>query len=130
MTRETTINALCYEAGLWAATKWPSLALQPWFKLLMKHCLPFWTEWKAALTMKTVDEQAVVLVEQWEKEERLAHAEALATKAQQLFPKATVTALPDAIVPSVMIIHEAPPEASDAVKALGGELRIIWQLND
>jgi hypothetical protein len=27
-----------------------------------------------------------------------------------------------------MIIHEAPPDASDEIKALGGELRITWQL--
>jgi len=129
MTKETFINAFCYEAGMWAATKLPPLALQPWFKLLMAHSLPFWTIWKTALTMKVADEQAVVLAEQWEKEERDHRAEALAIKAQALFPKATITALPDAIVPSVMIIHEPPPEASDAVKALGGKIRITWQLN-
>jgi len=41
---------------------------------------------------------------------------------------ATITALPDAIVPSVMIVHNASEEASDAIKALGAELRITWQL--
>jgi len=129
MTKETFINAFSYEAGMWAATKLPPLALQPWFKLLMAHSFPFWTIWKTALTMKVADEQAVVLVDQWKKEEQDHRAEALANKAQELFPKATITALPDAIVPSVMIIHEPPPEASDAVKALGGKIRITWQLN-
>jgi hypothetical protein len=78
--------------------------------------------------MQKVDEQAKELVEQWEKEERQIIADKLAAKAQELFPQATITPLPDAIVPSVMIAHEAPPEASDAVKALGGELRITWRL--
>jgi hypothetical protein len=52
----------------------------------------------------------------------------LASKAQELFPEATVTPLPQAIVPSVMIVHEAAEGSSDAVKALGGELRITWRL--
>jgi hypothetical protein len=78
--------------------------------------------------MQKVDEQAKELVEQWEKEERETIANKLADKAQELFPEATITPLPDAIVPSVMIIHEAPASASDAVKALGGELRITWRL--
>lgn len=78
--------------------------------------------------MRKVDEQAAALVEQWEKEERETKATKLAEKAKDLFPQATIKPLPDAIVPSVMIIHEAPPEASDEIKALGGELRITWQL--
>lgn len=130
MTNETLIKAACYEGGQWAVIKWPVLAFQPWFKLLMAHCLPFWTEWKTELTMKAVDEQAAVLVKQWEKDEQKQRADALATKAQELFPKATITALPDAVVPSVMIVHEAPADASDDVKALGGLLRITWQLNN
>ena len=79
--------------------------------------------------MKKVDRQTKALVEQWGKEEREVVADKLAQKAQQLFPQATITPLPDAIVPSVMIIHEAPPDASDEVKALGGELRITWTLD-
>jgi hypothetical protein len=78
--------------------------------------------------MQKVDEQAKELVKQWEREEREVVAEKLASKAQELFPQATITPLPDAVVPSVMIIHEAPESASDDVKALGGELRITWQL--
>ena len=130
MSKETFINAFCYETGLWAAAKWPVLALQPWFKLLMEHCRPFWAEWKTQITLHAVDKQAEELVEQWEGEERQSRSEALATKAQELFPKATVTPVPGAPVPSVMIIHEAPPEASAEVKALGGELRITWQLEN
>jgi hypothetical protein len=128
VTKETFFFALCYELALAAAKKWPVIRLSPWFPLLLSHCFPFWTEWKTARTMQKVDEQAKELVEQWEKEERVVIANKLADKAQELFPEATITPLPDAIVPSVMIVHEAPPEASDAVKALGGELRITWQL--
>lgn len=128
MNRQSWANALCYEAGLWATTKWPFLALQPWFKMLMAYCRSDWTEWKTRIVMEKVDQQAAVLVKQWEKEEREAKANALANEAQKLFPAAKITALPDAIVPSVMI-EQAPPEgASDAVKALGGELRITYTL--
>ena len=128
MNRQSWANALCYEAGLWATTKWPFLALQPWFKMLMAYCRSDWTEWKTRIVMEKVDQQAAVLVKQWEKEEREAKANALASEAQKLFPAAKITALPDAIVPSVMI-EQAPPEgASDAVKALGGELRITYTL--
>lgn len=95
----------------------------------MQWCKPDWTEWKTQLTLKKVDEQAADLVKQWEAEERAVVATKLAEKAQELFPAATVTPLPDAIVPSVMIIHEAPEGASDDVKALGGELRITWTLD-
>ena len=129
MTREVWFNALCYEVGLWAVERRPSLAFSPWFKLLMKHCRPDWMEWKTAAVMKKVDKQASTLQEQWKKEEREAKTTALAKKAQELFPDAKVTAAPDAVVPSV-IIEKAPPEgASDAVKALGGELRITYQLD-
>jgi hypothetical protein len=128
MTKKTIFFALCYELAMEAVKRWPRLRFMPWFSLLVSHCLPFWTEWKTSLTLQKVDEQAKELVEQWGKEEREIIANKLASKAQELFPQATITPLPDAIVPSVMIVHEAPPEASDAVKALGGELRITWQL--
>lgn len=129
MTNQAIFNALCYELALWAAEKWSFLRLQPWFPLLLEWCKPDWTEWKTQLTLKKVDEQAADLVKQWEAEERAVVATKLAEKAQELFPAATVTPLPDAIVPSVMIIHEAPASASDDVKALGGELRITWTLD-
>jgi hypothetical protein len=126
MKNETIAYALCYELALWLLQRFPRL--RPFLELVIDYCRPFWTEWKTQLTLKEVDKQVVVLKEQWEKEEREHRAEALAQKAQELFPDAAVTPLPDAIVPSVMIIREAAPDASDAVKALGGELRITYQL--
>jgi hypothetical protein len=97
--------------------------------MLMAYCRPDWVEWKTKIVMETVDKQATALVEQWEKEERVSVANKLAEKAQELFPAATITPLPTAIVPSVMIVHEAPESASYDVKALGGELRITWTLD-
>jgi len=129
MTNQAIFNALCYELAMWAADKRPSLRLQPWFIALINWCKPDWTAWKTEQTIKKVDEQASALVKQWEKEERETIATKLASKAQELFPAATITPLPDAIVPSVMIVHEAPESASDDVKALGGELRITWTLD-
>lgn len=128
MSRQSWFNALCYELGLWAAEKRPSLALQPWFKMLMAYCRPDWTEWKTKIVMEKVDEQAATLVKQWEKEERETKANALAEEAHKLFPDAKVTPLPNAIVPSVLIEKAPPADASEAVKALGGELRITYQL--
>lgn len=128
MSGQSWFNALCYEAGLWAVTKRPSLAFHPWFKMLMAYCRPDWAEWKTKIVMEKVDEQAAVLVKQWEKEERETKANALADQAKKLFPDAIVTPLPDAIVPSVLIEKAAPEDASEAVKALGGELRITYQL--
>lgn len=130
MTQRAILNALCYELAMWAAEKWPVLRFQSWFPLLIAWCKPDWIEWKTQRTLEQVDEQAVSLVEQWEKSERETVATELASKAQALFPDATVTAMPDSIVPSVMIVHEAPESASDDVKALGGELRITWTLDD
>lgn len=129
LSREAWINALCYEAGLWAVEKWPSLAFSPWFKRLMAHCLPDWTEWKTRIVMEAVDKQTASLVEQWENEEKGVVAEELRRKAQELFPSSKISPLPHAIVPSVLIETAPPAEASEAVKALGGELRITYQLN-
>jgi hypothetical protein len=129
MTSQAIFNALCYELAIWAANKWSFLRLQSWFPLLLQWCKHDWSAWKTEQTIKKVDEQASTLVKQWEKEEREIIATKLATKAQELFPAATITPLPDAIVPSVMIVHEAPESASDDVKALGGELRITWTLD-
>lgn len=128
MSKQSWFNALCYELGLWAAEKRPSLALQPWFKMLMAYCRPDWAEWKTKIVMEKIDQQTTTLVKQWEKEEREIKANALAEKAHELFPDAKVTPLPDAIVPSVLIEKAPPADASEAVKALGGELRITYQL--
>jgi len=128
MSKQSWFNALCYELGLWAVEKRPSLALQPWFKMLMAYCRPDWAEWKTKIVMEKIDQQTTALVKQWEKEERETKANALAEKAHELFPDAKVTPLPDAIVPSVLIEKAPPADASEAVKALGGELRITYQL--
>ena len=128
MSRQSWFNALCYELGLWAASKRPSIALQPWFKMLMAYCRPDWAEWKTKIVMEKIDQQTTTLVKQWEQEEREIKANALAEKAHELFPDAIVTPLPNAIVPSVLIEKAPPADASEAVKALGGELRITYQL--
>jgi hypothetical protein len=128
MNAETFFYYSCYEAGLWAAKKWPWLVLILGYKNIMDTLRPFWEEWKVQFTMEEVDKQAATLVEQWEIEDREGRSAVLASKAQELFPEATVTPLPQAIVPSVMIVHEAAEGSSDAVKALGGELRITWRL--
>lgn len=130
MNKAAWFNAVCYEAGLWAVQQWPSLAANPWFKRLMEYCRSDWAEWKTTFVMESVDRQIAPLIDQWHEEGRCATAAKLAEKAQELFPVATITALPDAIVPSVMIVHSAPDGASDAIKALGAELRITWQLPD
>src|SRR6056300_1683981 len=128
MNKESWFNALCYEAGLWAVERWPSLAFNAWFKLLMAHCRPSWAEWKTKIVMETVDRQTVSLQEQWEKEHRAVVAEELARKAQELFPSSKISPLPHAIIPSVLIETAPPDNASEAVKALGGELRLTYQL--
>jgi hypothetical protein len=128
MNAETFFYYSCYEAGLWAAKKWPWLVLVLGYKNIMDTLRPFWEAWKVQFTMEEVDKQAATLVEQWEIEDREGRSAVLASKAQELFPEATITPLPDAIVPSVMIVHEAAEGSSDAVKALGGELRITWRL--
>lgn len=128
MNAETFFYYSCYEAGLWAAKRWPWLLLVLGYKNIMDVLRPFWEAWKVQFTLEEVDKQAATLVEQWKNEERKVVANKLADKAQELFPEATVTPLPNAIVPSVMIVHEASEDSSDAVKALGGELRITWSL--
>ena len=130
MTNSIPFNALCYEITLFAIRKWPPFASNPWVKALLAWCKDDWAQWKTEQTIKKVDEQAADLVKQWEKEERALVATKLAAKAQELFPAAEITPMPDAIVPSVMIVHEAPEGTSDGVKALGGELRITWTLDD
>lgn len=129
MSKQTVLLALCYELALEVAKQWSRVRLFPWFPLLLEYCFPFWTEWKTQNTLKKVDAQAKELVKQWEKEERKIVADKLAEKAQELFPQAIITSLPDAVVPSVMIEHAPPANASDAVKALGGEMRITWTLD-
>jgi hypothetical protein len=86
MTRETWFNALCYEAGIWAISKWPSLAFSPWFKLLMAHCLPDWQAWKTSLTMQKVDEQAKELVSNGKRSTVKTRLKSLPIKRRNYFP--------------------------------------------
>jgi hypothetical protein len=95
-------------------------------------CKPDWTARKVQSTLLNVDKQVDEIKLQWEKaeqQEKVDAAEVLASEAQKLFPDTTVTPLPNAIVPSVMIVGEAPDSASDAIKALGGSLRITRTLD-
>jgi len=124
MTSAALINALFYELAKWLIKRKPALAFSPLMIRLLAWCKPDWEQWKTEQTMKNVDSQAASLVEQWEKEEDKAKSEQLLQKAKEQFPNAIVTIVPDAAVPSVMIIHEADENASDEVKALGGEMRI------
>ena len=128
MNWQSWFNALCYELGLMAVAKRPSIALQPWFKQLMTWCRPDWAEWKTKTTIKAVDAQAKALSDQWKQEHNERVADELSRKAQELFPASKITPLPNAIVPSVLIETAPPDDASEAVKALGGELRITYQL--
>lgn len=130
---QSVLNALCYELALWAVTKWPSIRFKPWFTALMAWCKPDWTKQKVQSALVEVDKQVEEIKLQWEKaeqQEKVDAAEALASEAQKLFPDTTVTPLPNAIVPSVMIVEEAPDSASDAIKALGGSLRITRTLDN
>lgn len=129
MENRTIFLAICYEIAIESARRWPWIRFTPWFTVILSNLRPFWIEWKTSLTLQKVDEQAKELVEQWDREEKQSVSMKLADKAQELFPQATITPLPNAVVPSVMIVHEAPADASDAVKALGGELRITWKLD-
>jgi hypothetical protein len=128
MKNETLFFAFCYEVAIRLIERFPRLRFSPWLKMLLAYCKEPWVEWKTETTLQAVDKQAKGLVEQWNKEERQARSEALAAKAHQLYPDAKVTPVPDAPVPSVMIIREAAPNASEEVKALGGEMRITYRL--
>jgi hypothetical protein len=129
MTPESFFYYSLYETGLWAGKKWPWLWFVPGYKSTMDLLLPYWDAWKVKSSVEDAAQQADMIAEQWQADEREAKANALAAEAQELFPDATVTPLPNAIVPSVMIVTEAPESASEGVKALGGELRITYAPN-
>lgn len=129
MKNETIFFAFCYEAAIGLIERFPGLRFSPWMRMLLAYCKEPWVEWKTQATLQAVDKQAKALVKQWETEERQVRSETLAEKAQALYPDAKVTPVPDAPVPSVMIIREAAPNASEEVKALGGEMRITYRLD-
>ena len=123
MTIAALVNALLYELAKGLIERRPALAFHPLIIRLLAWCKPDWEQWKVGQTMKSVDKQAVALVEQWENKAKKDEEDLLVAKAKALFPEATVEPI-EAAVPSVMILHDAPPDASDAIKALGGEMRI------
>jgi hypothetical protein len=123
VTTTALVNALLYQLTKWLIERKPALAFHPLIIRLLAWCKPDWEQWKVGQTMKSVDKQAVALVEQWEQKEKKDEEDLLVAKAKALFPEATVEPI-EAAVPSVMILHDAPPDASDAIKALGGEMRI------
>ena len=132
MTTTALANALLYQLAKWFIERKPALAFHPLMIHLLAWCRPDWEQWKVSETMKRVDSQAAALVEQWEKDDKANQTIELVQKVQQLFPDAIVTSIPNTPIPSVMIEHEAASDASDAVKALGGEMRIasLWSIDD
>jgi len=129
MNPESFFYYSLYETGLWAGKKWPWLWFVLGYKNTMDLLFPYWEMWKIKISGEQTIQQAEKIADQWQADEREAKANALAAEAQELFPGATVTPLPNAIVPSVMIVTEAPKSASEGVKALGGELRITYAPN-
>ena len=123
MSTEALIYALCYELGLFFLRKRPSLGDNKWFRRMMNYCRTDWADWKTAQTMKLIDSQSQKLVEEWVEDHRNAMANKLTKKAKELFPKAKVTPVPDAIVPSVLVEEEGD-------SALGGPLRITWRIDE
>ena len=123
MTLAALVNALLYELAKGLVKSRPALAFHPLIIRLLAWCKPDWEQWKVSRTMASVDNQAVALVEQWEQKEKKDEENLLVAKARALFPEATVEPI-EAAVPSVMILQDASPDASDAIKALGGEMRI------
>ena len=132
MTTTALANALLYQLAKWFIERKPALAFHPLMIRLLAWCRPDWEQWKVSETMKSVDSQAAALVQQWEKNDEANQTIKLVQKAQQLFPDAIVTSIPNAPIPSVMIEKEAASDASDAVKALGGEMRItsLWSIEN
>lgn len=132
MTTTALVNALLYQLAKWLIERKPALAFHPLIIRLLAWCRPDWEQWKVSETMKSVDSQAAALVQQWEKDDEANQTIELVQKAQQLFPDAIVTSIPNTPIPSAIIEKEAASNASDAVKALGGEMRIasLWSIDN
>lgn len=130
MKTPTIFNALCYEMGLFLIRKRPSLAMHPLMKTMLAWCKEDWTHWRASKSVSSIDTQAAILKNTWEDQERKQAADALAATASCLHPDAKITPIPNAIVPSVLIEVPPPHDASDHVKALGGEIRITRTLDE
>ena len=90
---------------------------------MMNNCRGDWSDWRASLVYKTIDSQSQKLIEEWVEDHRNAMSNKLAKKAKELFPKAKITPVPDAIVPSVIVEEEGD-------SLLGGPLRITWRIDE
>lgn len=128
MTIAALVNALLYELAKGLIERRPALAFHPLIIRLLAWCKLDWEEWKVSNTMKDVLKQTVQLTEQWERQEYKDKEEVLVAQARELFPHAIIVPV-EAAIPSIIITHEADDSASDAVKALGGEMRITYTLD-
>jgi len=122
MTTQALFKALCYQVGLLFIDRIPSLKGNALIRRMMNYCRADWAEWKTTHVMKSVDSQGKQLMNEWVEDHRNAMANKLAKKAQQMYPKAKVTPVPDAIVPSVIIEEEGD-------SLLGGPMRITWRID-
>lgn len=122
MTSQALFRALCYQVGLFLLGKNASLKGNALFCRMMNYCRADWAEWKTVHVMKSVDSQGKQLMHEWVEDHRNAMANKLAKKAKEMYPKAKVTPVPDAIVPSVIIEEEGD-------SLLGGPMRITWRVD-
>lgn len=90
---------------------------------MMNYCRTDWADWKTSRVVNSVDSQSEKLIEEWVEDQRNAMANKLAKKAKEIYPKAKITPVPDAIVPSVIIEGEGD-------SLLGGPMRITWRIDD
>jgi hypothetical protein len=130
MTEPSVVNALLYEVALWVKARCPWIVISTLCDQIIANCRPDWVKWRTETTIERVEQQAAEIVVQWKEEEKNEKANTLAAQATKLYPTAKITPLPNAVVPSVMIEQEAPEDASDDVKALGGEMRITYQFEE
>jgi hypothetical protein len=122
MTNWGLVRAFCYQMGLFFLEKKQSLKSNSLFCRMMNHCRPDWAQWKTAHVMKSVDNQGKQLMHEWVEDHRNAMSNKLAKKAREMYPKAKVTPVLDAIVPSVIIEEEGD-------SLLGGPMRITWRID-
>lgn len=118
MTLQQKFNVLFYEIGLLFKRKFPSLARKPFFRMLMKHCLEDWTEWKTEFTMARMKQEEEQIQEFLENQWKTEKADRLAMQAAIAFPDAKVTPKPNATIPSVLIEY---PD---------GSLRLTFKIKD
>jgi hypothetical protein len=127
MDNRAILRAIGYEILLWLSSKVWFVQLLPGVTYYLKQWQEDAINWRIECAMQSIEEQSEALVQQWEKQDKEQHANALAAQIQAELPDATVTPLPDAIVPSVLIEHPVDTSASEEVQALGGPMKITWR---